>query len=179
MNENYNNFIHTDHKQKIDYGVEDFKEIPKIFDDLNKHYFCIDRFGKIFSSPTNAFSIHREISKQLFNLYQVWIPKQEDTEFAQILSNAYRDFMNINRKTGNDETDLYNLNVSVIEATIPIMISNIELSKKRLNIIDKIPTPITLPQAMNTKGIDGRSVHDLSQFFTPIGYFPYKRNSCP
>lgn len=156
------------------YNIDDFKLIPIIFGGIVGAYYHLDEFAHAFSSSKNAFAIHTVISKGIHDQYNVWIPKQEDKELATLMAKAYLNSLNINQKTGDNNVDLYNLNSSVVDAALPPMLAKLKMDRERLLMIDRVPTPISLPVNVSNKGLDGRSVHDVSsgRFLPLADYFP-------
>lgn len=145
------------------YSVEDFQDVPVYFAGVLKHNYALEPLAMVFSSPENAYRIHREISRQIYEQTQINIAKQESQVLAAVMSQAFIGYRT-RYKTNDIQEDITYLNNLVIAALVPRALANLKQQMAYLPLIDRVAQPIPLPVNLSKKGLDGRSGYDLGRF---------------
>jgi hypothetical protein len=143
--------------------VEDFRDVPILFASLMKYKNQLEPLALAFMGMHNAYRIHREISRIVYEQTGVIIEKQESQPLAQVMWAAYSGNI-VRYRTGQLDRDLEELNRLVLDGMVPRVLSNLRSQLDFAAQVNQVQTPIPLPVSLSSKGIDGRSTYDLTRF---------------
>ena len=145
------------------YGVDDFRDVPVYFSQVLRHNVELEPLAMVFSSATNAYRIHREISRIIFEQTQINIAKQDNAVLAAVMAEAFRGYR-VRYKRNDIHQDVTYLNSLVIEGIAPRALANLKAQIAYLPLIDKVQTGPPNPVLLSQRGLDGRSAYDLGRF---------------
>jgi len=145
------------------YSVEDFRDVPVYFADLMQHNFELEPLALVFSSAENAYRIHREIARRIYEQEHINIGKQDTAVLAMVMYRAFIGYR-VRYKRNNIDEDITYLNSLVIENLTGRALWNLKSQIGYLRHVDRVAIPIPLPANVSNKGIDGKSAYDLGRY---------------
>ena len=145
------------------YGPEDFKDVTVYFAGHLHHKYELEPLAMVFASAENAYRIHKEVGRIIYEQMHVHIAKQDNAALAAVMANAFIGYRTRYKRNDLHE-DITYLNSMVVAALTPRAMSNLGQQQAYLALVDRVALPIPLPVNVSNKGIDGRSGYDLGRF---------------
>ena len=145
------------------YSVQDFQDVPVYFAGLMKYNFELEPLALQFSSADNAYRIHKEVSRVVYEQYNEWIAKQDNQVLAATMFSAFKGYRT-RYKTGDMQKDLDYLNSLVLDVLIPRALANLRQLIGYLPLWDRVAVPLPLPVNLSSKGQNGKNSYDITRF---------------
>ena len=145
------------------YTVDDFRDVPVYFAKLMQHQYELEPLAMVFSSAENAYRIHREIGRIIYEQMHMHIAKQDTAVLAMVMYRAFEGYR-VRFKRNNMQEDVDYLNSLVIANLTPRALELLKAQVAYGSLIDRVAQPIPLPVNVSNKGIDGRSTYDIGRY---------------
>lgn len=164
--------------QQVPFGVRDLEPVNAIVQStLSSEQQRPDQLAYAFASPQNAYQIHRLLSLFILDRLQTPLYLQPLQELADLMTGAYLAYRR--QRTGDLSFDLKRMNLNVLNAAAPQVLSSMRQHAQWVRNLDQVPTPMPRPtqDPFRQQRDDSMSMRDLSHRNEEISQVYNQRNS--